>query len=288
MHWLVITLLCALALAGSDAVAKKSLAHLDIRSLTLIRLGFAGLLMLPMAFREPFPDVPSDFWIWLAILVPAEIIAMVFYMKAIRDYPLSLTVPYLAFTPVFAIFTSQWLLGEQISLYGFIGIILIIAGAWLLNVPETGKVSIYKILEPFKSIYRNRGSRYMLLAAVIYSLTASGGKYAMSYMPASQFGSFYFASVGLVAILIFSRTAIGDIRRNLLPSFFVAALMAIMVYLHFMALDLVEVAYMISVKRTSMLFGIIFGVLFFKERHLAMHLFAASMMLAGVFVIAVL
>ena len=128
----------------------------------------------------------------------------------------------------------------------------------------------------------------MLLAAMIYSLTSSGGKVVMAYMPASQFGSFYFASVGLAAILLFGKSGVPVIKRNLVPSFIVAALMAIMVYLHFVALEQVEVAYMISVKRTSLLFGIIFGVLFFKERHLAMHLFAACLMLAGVFVIGVL
>ncbi|MCK5335170.1 MAG: EamA family transporter [Gammaproteobacteria bacterium] len=288
MYWLIITLCCALALAASDVVAKKTLAHLDIRSLTVIRLGLAGLLMIPLAFSAPLPDLPWDFWLWMAILVPCEIAAMYFYMKAIRDYPLSMTVPYLSFTPVFAIFTAWLLLGEQISVNGFIGIILILTGAWLLNVPEIGKISLRKIFEPLKIIFINAGSRFMLLAATIYSLTASGGKYIMAYMPASQFGSFYFSIVGLTAILVFGKSSALPIRRNLIPSFFVAALMAIMVYLHFLALEQVEVAYMISVKRTSVLFGIIFGVIFFRERHLAMHLFAASLMLVGVFVIAFL
>ncbi len=288
MHWLTTTLLCALALAASDAVAKKKLPHLDIASLTLIRLGLTGLLMLPVAFSAPLPDLPLDFWLWMAILVPAEIAAMYLYMKAIRDYPLSLTVPYLSFTPVFAILTAWLFLGEEISLSGFMGIFLIIAGAWLLNVPETGKISLRRILEPFKAIVKNAGSRFMLLAAIIYSFTASGGKLVLAYMPAEQFGSFYFASVGIAAILLFGKSSVPVIRQNLLPSFIVAALMAVMVYLHFLALEQVEVAYMISVKRTSLLFGIIFGVLFFKERHLAMHLFAASLMLAGVFVIGVL
>jgi len=288
MHWLITTLLCALALAASDAVAKKTLNHLDLRSLTLIRLGFTGLLMLPVAFSAPLPDLPLHFWLWMAVLIPAEIAAMFLYMKAIRDYPLSLTVPYLSFTPVFAIFTAWLLLDEKISTTGLLGILLIISGAWLLNIPETGGVSLRRVFEPLKAIFRNPGSRYMLLAALIYSLTSSGGKVVLAYMPAAQFGSFYFAAVGLAAILLFGKGSMPVIRSNLLPAFIVAALMAIMVYLHFLALAQVEVAYMISVKRTSLLFGIIFGVLFFQERHLAMHLFAASLMLAGVFVIGVL
>lgn len=288
MDWLTITLLCALSLAASDAIAKKKLNHLDLNSLTLIRLGFAGLLMLPVLLKSTLPALPLAFWAWMVVLIPAEIIAMYFYMKAIRDYPLSLTVPYLSFTPAFAILTAWLFLQEQISPTGFVGITLIIVGTWLLNTSETDKLSLRQVFEPLKAIVRNKGSRYMLLAALIYSLTATGGKAAMAFMPAEQFGSFYYVSVGLAALLIFGRKSAAVIKQNLMPAFFVAALMAIMVFLHFLALEQVEVAYMISVKRTSLLFGIIFGVLFFKEKHLALHMFAAALMLAGVFVIGLL
>jgi len=299
MNWLLITLLCAFSLAASDAVAKKTLSHIDLRSLTLIRLGFAGLLMSPLLIDIQLTNHPPEFWAWLAISVPAEIIAMLLYMKAIRDYSLSLTVPYLAFTPMFVIITGWLVLGESISLNGASGILLIVFGAWLLNIPETESSSVSatnagprvfmnNILDPFKNIFRNPGSRYMLIAAFIYSITASTSKAAMGYMGSQQFGAFYFACIGIAALLLFGRRSMATIKQNFLPALAVAALMAIMVFLHFKAMELVEAAYMVSVKRTSLLFGIIFGVLLFKEKHLGMHLFAAAMMLCGVFVIGLL
>jgi drug/metabolite transporter (DMT)-like permease len=294
MHWLTITLLCALSLAASDSVAKKYLSHLDLRSLTLIRLSFAGLLMAPLLLDVEISNLPRDFWLWMLVSVPGEIIAMLLYMKAIRDHALSGTVPYLAFTPMFTILSGWLILGETVSLGGATGILLIVFGAWLLNLPESrlnsslGRSDLLRHLDPFQNIFRNPGSRYMLVAAIIYSITASTSKAAMGYMGSQQFGAFYFASVGIAAALLFGRSGIGVVRKNFWPAVIVAGLMAIMVYLHFRAMELVEAAYMISVKRTSLLFGIIFGVLFFKEKHLGMHLFAASIMLAGVFVIGVL
>jgi len=296
MNWLLITLLCAFTLAASDAVAKKSLSHIDLRSLTLIRLGFAGLLMSPLLVNIQPADYPAEFWAWIAISVPAEIIAMLLYMKAIRDYSLSMTVPYLAFTPMFVIVTGWVVLGESISPGGASGILLIVFGAWLLNIPETEirtassantapRTFLNNIITPFKNIFKNPGSRYMLIAAFIYSITASTSKAAMGYMGAQQFGAFYFACIGIAAFLLFGRRSMTTIRHNFLPALVVAALMAVMVFLHFKAIELVEAAYMVSVKRTSLLFGIIFGVLLFKEKHLGMHLFAAVMMLAGVFII---
>lgn len=285
MHWLFLTLLCAFSLATSDAIAKKYLSHLDTRSLTFIRLSFAGLLMTPLLVDVDIYNLPREFWLWMLLTIPAELAAMYLYMKAIRGYPLSLTVPYLAFTPIFVVLTGWLFLREAISVSGFMGILLIVAGAWLLNIPEVGHK---KILEPFKNIFRNPGSRYMLGAAVLYSITASGSKAAMQYMGSQQFGAFYYVTAGLFAILFFGKGSLQKVRKNLLPAFFVALLMAIMVYLHFTAMELIEAAYMISVKRSSLLFGIIFGVLFFQEKHLGMHLFAASLMLGGVFVIGVL
>ena len=58
--------------------------------------------------------------------------------------------------------------------------------------------------------------------------------------------------------------------------------MAVMAYTHFLALQQVEVAYMIAVKRTSLLFGILYGALLFKETGLTRRLPAGVLMVAGV------
>ena len=287
-HWLFLSLLCAFTLAASDAVAKKYLSHLDFHALTLVRLALAGMLMLPLTIQIDIFSLPVAFWLWMAITIPAEITAMYLYMKAIRDYPLSITVPYLAFTPIFVVLIAWLILHESISIFGFLGIALIITGAWFLNLPETEGLSVKTVLKPFSYILINPGSRFMLIAAVIYSFTAVSTKAAMQYMPASQFGAFYYLSVGIVALLLFGRSGYPQIRKNLKPALVVALLMAIMVYLHFLALEKIEVAYMISAKRTSLLFGIVFGVLFFREKHLGMHLFAGCLMLAGVTIIGLL
>ena len=62
----------------------------------------------------------------------------------------------------------------------------------------------------------------------------------------------------------------------------VAGLMAFMVVTHFMALAQAGTAYMIAVKRTSVLFGIVLGGWIFKEDRLTQHLGAALLMVLGV------
>lgn len=54
------------------------------------------------------------------------------------------------------------------------------------------------------------------------------------------------------------------------------------------ALTMAIVPYVIAVKRLSAVFGVLLGAWIFKERGLSERLFGASLMVAGVFFIAVL
>lgn len=285
MDWLPLALLSAFSVASVDAATKAWLQGFSARELTLVRLGGAGLLMTPLlADLPPLRTLPPPFWGWLAALVPLELAAMLLYMRAIRDHPLSLTLPYLAFTPVFAIVVAWLLLGERVSLQGAGGILLVVAGAWLLNGDRAGR-NWRSWADPLRAILRGPGSRLMLAVAAIYAVTSTLGKGAMTYMAPEDFGAFYFAVLGISVLLLFALPRPGcllRIARRPLPVLAVAALMASMAYSHFLALQQAEVAYMIAVKRTSLLFGILYGALIFREPGLARRLPAGGLMVAGV------
>jgi drug/metabolite transporter (DMT)-like permease len=62
--------------------------------------------------------------------------------------------------------------------------------------------------------------------------------------------------------------------------------MALMILTHFVALVGVKTAYMIAVKRTSLLWGIVLGALWLGEPNLRRNLLAGCVMVAGVGLIA--
>jgi len=290
MPWLPLSLLCALSLATADAATKRWLGDYGTREITLARFLVPGMLMAPMLVLRPLPDLPPAFWYWIAFLLPAEILAMLLYMRAIRDYPLALTLPYLAFTPVFVAMTGWGLLGERVSSLGLGGILLVVLGAWLLNFDKGVSGGWRDLVAPLGAIVRNPGSRMMLGVALLYSLTSVGGKGAMQYMSPEQFGPFYFALLGVATLVLFvgHRPSLAHaLWRRPWAVLGVGLLMSAMVVTHFPAIQKVEVAYMIAVKRTSLLFGMVFGALWFGERHLGLHLVAGMLMVAGVFLIAV-
>lgn len=290
MSWLGLTLICALALASSDAAAKHWLRGYSAWDALLVRLGLAGLLLSPLLLWQHPAQLTGTFWSWMALLVPLEVIAMLLYMRAIRDHALSLTLPYMAFTPVFIVATGYLILGETVSLQGLAGIGLVLAGSWLLNFEQVERLSLRTLIAPFRAIVSNPGSRMMLLAAFIYSLTAAGSKAAMIEAGSEGFGALYFGITGafcLLLVLLVRPRAFRILQDKPLPSLLVAGLMALMVVTHFMALEQVEAAYMITVKRTSLLFGILYGALLFGEQHLGRHLLAGCLMVSGVAMIAI-
>ncbi len=63
--------------------------------------------------------------------------------------------------------------------------------------------------------------------------------------------------------------------------------MAIMMITHLKAISLVEVSYMVSVKRLSLLFGVIFGAMFFMETNIKERFLGATIMVSGIVLISV-
>jgi drug/metabolite transporter (DMT)-like permease len=302
MDWFLLALVSAAALASADTATKAWLGDYSAAEISVVRFSVCGLMLAPLLIGMPSSwTLPAPFWGWLAAMIPLEIAAMLLYMAAIRDHPLSLTLPYMAFTPVFVLGIAFWLLGERPSPQGAVGVVLVVAGAWLLNVRHARLKDVQSWATPLTAIFWEPGSRMMLLVALIYAFTATMGKAVLDYLPPEWFGPFYFAVLGLLMPLIWAlpmarRAAVGSdgsaptlsirkLFRRPRAVLTVAALNAVMAYAHFLAIARVEVAYMIAVKRTSLLFGILYGALVFGETGLRSHLAAGALMVAGVIVI---
>ena len=280
--WVVLSLISAFSLATSDALAKKSLQENDEYLVAWFRLIFTLPLLLFVMVFTPVPALDSDFYKAFIIALPLEVVTVILYIKALKLSPLSLTLPFLSLTPFFLILNSYLILGEKVSFPGAVGILLIVFGSYLLNIAEADK----GIFEPLKAIKREKGSVLMICVALIYSFTSSFGKMAIEHSSPLFFGITYFIALNIVFVpigLIKGRRGIGIFLRErkfksvVLPGFFYA----LMVITHMTAMKLTKVAYMISVKRASLLIGIIYGYLFFREQNIRSRLAGALLMFIG-------
>ena len=283
MTWFALSVLSAFAFASADAATKRFFSDVDVWETAVVRFVLSGMIMLPWVIAEV--EVPNvwQFWVWVGCLVPLDILAVYLYIRAITTAPLSHTLPYLALSPVFTALSGWLLLGEAVSLYGLSGIVLVSLGAYLLN---TDSAELRRdSLAPLRFIATESGPRLMLGVAMIFSITSTLGKGAVQYMPGIEFGPFYAAVLaGATLCVVLGRRgkAFTIVHRRPIGSALVSGAMAVMFVAHFAAVERVEVAYMIAVKRSSLLFGLIYGAVLFKERMLGQNLLAGGIIITGV------
>jgi drug/metabolite transporter (DMT)-like permease len=290
--WALLALTSAFTLATSDAFTKKALASHDEYIVAWLRLVFSLPLLIVSFLFIPVPELDSNFYAAFLLAVPLEILSIVLYIKALRLSPLSLTLPFLALTPVFLICVSYLILGEKVSLWGGMGIFLIALGGYTLNIQKI-KAGIG---EPLRAITKEKGSIMMIGVALIYSVTGPLGKRAIEHSSPLFFGTTYF----IVLTLLFTPIALykghryyqrpegRKIRRDVvLSSFLPGIFYSFMVASHMIAISLANVAYVISVKRISIIIGVLYGYFLFKEKNIRERLLGATLMLIGFVIIIV-
>ncbi len=269
--------------ATSDALAKQALRSHSTIVTAWVRLAYASPFLLPFLYFIPIPPLDRIFWITILLLLPLEAGAIILYMKALHISPLSLTVPFLSFSPAFTIFTSFLILGEQPDSSGIMGISLIMVGAYLLNVHLSRK----GILQPLRVVMTERGSLLMILVAFIYSITSSLGKVAIQHSSPAFMGIIYLplVSFSLLPFAVRNGMRVSALRSGGTLFFLIGISQAFMALCHFKAISMILVSYMISVKRMSILLSVLLGGIFFHEEHLKERLAGSLLMLLGVVLI---
>jgi drug/metabolite transporter (DMT)-like permease len=284
MFWLPLSLVAAFSMATADALSKRFHSSLSPYEMAVSRLIYTLPWLVGSFLVIPIVKPDTKYFIAIALGVPLEGCALYCYMRAIKVSPLSLTLPFLAFTPAFTILAGRIFLGERVSVIGLTGIFLIVIGSYCLNLSHI-KGGLFA---PIKAIFKEPGSRLMLLVSCIYSITAVISKVGILHSNPYFFGVTYFTALSIL-MLVFIPLMPGFTVRRLTGAPFkgmiVGATYAIMIFSHMLALSQVQAAYMISIKRTSLLFGLLYGAWWFREKGIGERLLGMVIMIAGIFII---
>jgi len=268
MLWFILSLLTAFAVATHDAWVKKFFSGLS----TYEMLAYPLIYSLPMlVIALPFIPVPQLDIVFLRaflISLPINGIGLFLHIRAIQVSPLSLTLPYLSFTPVFMILTGYIVLDEVPNAWGIAGIIVICAGGYILNLDSERR----SVFAPLISVLRETGSCLMLIVAFAYSLGAVFGKQAIMHSSPLFFSVTFFLIMNFLLVLAFwtcGKIKLQTFKSQKQNGIVAGILFFAHVLLHAFALSLVKAAYMISIKRLSVVFGLLYGGVIFKEKNIA-------------------
>lgn len=282
MIWEILSILAGLG----DAIfftCIKALRKLD----TSVKLTLCSLITLPfLLFGFLFYEIPVvsfKFYIVVIVNVFFWIAALFLLMKSLETADLSASIPILSFTPIFLLFVSNILLGEFPTTQGLIGILIVVAGSYILNVSSIKS----GYLEPIKLIFTGKGL-YMIIVAFLFSITASLVKIGVTLSNPAYYLFVTYLFISLILTALFFRRLIKNknlIKANFKYFLIIGIAVAFSELFIATALKAAIVSYAISLKRSSVIFSVLIGFLFFREKHFKEAILGSVIMFIGALLI---
>ncbi|MCU0633028.1 MAG: DMT family transporter [Methanolinea sp.] len=292
MIWPLLALSGAVAQAAYSTGVKVLLPRVSPHLLAGISFLVASGILLSLSFLAGFPVLSEGFLPAVAVTVAINILATILFYRALAVSDLSLCLPMLAFTPVFLLLTSFLILAEVPSAAGILGICLVAAGSFLLAAREIPR-STSILLAPLTTLSRDAGVRMMLAVAFLYSVSVNYDKVVVETSD-PVFGSA--VVLGLLGAVFLALTGLswgrapllrGEVPRSrllLLPA--IGLILVVEAVSINLAYTLSIVPYVISIKRLSIFFAVLFGAFFLKEGDIRPRAAGSLVMVAGTVLIA--
>ncbi|MCA9471400.1 MAG: EamA family transporter [Nitrospirales bacterium] len=288
MSWFLFALLAAFSESLKDLFSKKGLESVQPHVAALAASAFSFPILLGFfLFTSGIPLIGPRYWEALLWGGALNVLAFVQFMRALKASDLSFTIPFITFTPIFLLFSSPWLVGESPGSLGLLGILLIVGGSYILSVQGSNA----SLLAPFFAIVKEPGPRRMLSVAAIYGLTSNFDKIGV-LNSSPLFWSLsinIFMVLGLFVTHLFIRAPL--VKKGphvnfpllLLIGFFSATTLIA----HNMALSTASVPAVIAIKRTSVLFAVLWGFWILREPNIRQRFFGATLMVIGIGLVAI-
>ena len=177
------------------------------------------------------------------------------------------------------------MLGESPRPLGLLGIVFIVLGSYVLNFKDRGD----GYAAPFKKLVSEKGARYMLMVAFLYSIGANVDKIGVANSSPLLWCVVLnsIMAVLLFPVMLTKTPGAGRQLKTVWPFLLAMGLCgAVALIAQMIAIRLTIVPYLIAVKRTSVFMTALFGFWLFKEKNIRERILGALFMLVGVFAIA--
>lgn len=242
-------------------------------------------MLLPF-ISEPFtwPDLRTAFM--FTIGATCFVLYHLLNGRAYRSGDLSIVYP---LTQTSIIYVPIWgflLLGEQISLTGLCGILLVILGTYSVQLQ---RLAISDLLRPFRDL-RSQSVQASLAAGFIYSIGSVAEKTGVNNYSPLHFTFFMVIMMLLLMSLNMLRPQyhpliLEEFRANWRPIMLSGPVIMTSFLTFRYGLNMTPVSYAVPVRQVSIIMGVLIGILFLKESFGRIRLVSAAVVLAGVFLI---
>ncbi len=277
--WIITIIFSAFFDSLKPLFGKKWSNNIDLNIIGWAQWFFALFLLVPILLILKLPQPDNYFWPVLCLSAVLNATATILYWKSIALSDLSLVLPIASITPIFLLITSPIITHEIPSFIGAIGIIITVVGAYVVNLSRR----IGGFWQPLKHIFSDKGLRFAFIVSIIWSITSNLDKVAIKHSSPMVYITYLHVllAVFLLPIVIYKKqfkNTIRNAKKLILVGLASGASLALQMYAFLGAI----VPYVVSIKRISILFGVIFGNLVFKEKQFKERFLGSLIMLIGI------
>lgn len=281
--WFYAALSMALISGIYTILSKHALKKIDPVVFYWATILFSTPFILPLVIRAGIPELNYKFFIGVIASVIFYTASKIIFNKIIQKNNLSEVYPIITLSPVFALIFSIFILSERYSLGEFLAMAVTLLGAYVLNISSIKK----GFLEPFKILFKNRISFWMLVSVALIGIVSVFDKLAINNtFPQNE--SFAILTENVIIVLCFlpwviikKKIVLPQIIANTKIFILLGFLMAASTLLAFLALGNGEAGLVTSVFRTQVFFVLLFSFIFFKDRPKIETIIGSIIMFAG-------
>ncbi len=164
---------------------------------------------------------------------------------------------------------------------------MIFIGSYILNI----RLGQWSILDPLRVLSRETGSKLMFIVAILFSLGSVLGKVGILHSSPLFYQTSLFVALDIsmmVYFLAMKKVSLPSLKNEYKIGIFVGVLFFTHIVSQGFAITLTKAAYMIAIKRLSILFSIFYGWIFLKEDNIGVRLLGATFMFLGSLLITIL
>ncbi len=286
MDWRFLALASAVLSAAAAICEKKSLFRVNALEFSVILSIFSFLFALPFAGLFDYSAVSSQAMLFLFIKSAFNALAFYSVMSALKRLDISGSLPLMDLNPGIVAFLAFLFLNESLSLWQAAGLILLIAGTYLINLKKGST-----FLGPFSIFIKSKGHNFILTAIAAFTITSLLDKVIVGNFKMKPEAFMFFQH--LFNLIMFG-AAFAAVRRNrafecLTDAFKKGWMLMVLVgiltigyrYTQILAVAGGKVALVLAVKRLSVFFACIAGGKLFKETDLLIRVSATVVLVAG-------
>ena len=285
MTWFFLSILTAIFASARDFQSKRFLSRVDPLTVSWALSLFSVPVLGVVLALTGIPAVDSPFFLLVAAAGSALTVGWILYMRALSVSEMSLTIPMISFSPLFLLVLAPLFVGEFPSPIGTVGVILIVIGTYVLALPRAS----FGFFSPFRALLHEPGPRRMLAAAGAFSFAAVFEKAGITRSSPIlfAFSENVFAALVMIPIIYLKHpSGFRETRANRNALVPIGVCVAMMFVCQATSLKLGPVAYVVAIKRFSVLFSVLAGGVFLREQQLGARLAGSAVMLCGILCIA--